>query len=170
MGYKKIAINKIQKNKTYKMHELAKVLKVCVATIWNWVKDGMPVINRDSKPWYFDGSIVKKWLEDRRKAQHIKMQKHEIFCVRCRKPVEVIPNSIKLFSMGYLDKNNFIRSIKIEAKCKICGRTVYRFSTDDKLYDFLDYYMIKDIEVIESKNYSASRSKGISNPKKRDSN
>lgn len=169
MAYKKLSINKIQKNKTYKIHELAKLLKVCTATVWNWVQKGMPVLNKESKPWYFEGHAVKKYLDERRKSQRVKMQVHEIYCVKCRKPVEVIAESIKLYFIGYLDKNNFIRSIKIVGECKVCGIMISRFSTDDLLYDFLDYYMIRDIDVIESQNQIKARRKGIYDHNERES-
>lgn len=161
MGYKILPIHKIHNSKTYKMLELAEVLNVCPATIWNYVQKGMPVINRDSKPWFFEGKVVKEYLLKLRESRRVKMQVHEIFCVKCRKPVEVVAGSIKLYMMGYLDRNKFIRSIKIVGECKICGLMISRFSTDDLLYDFLDYYMIRDIEIIESKNQIKARCKRI---------
>lgn len=169
MGYKKTPINKIQNNKIYKMQELAKLLKVCVASVWNWVKEGLPVLNKDSKPWYFEGHAVKKYLDERRKSQRVKMQIHEIFCVKCRKPVIVEARSITLYSLGYIDKDSYCRSIKIVGKCVYCETTVSRFSTDDLLYDFLDYYMIKDIEIIESKKQTKTRRIGIYDPAERES-
>lgn len=161
MGFKILPIHKIHNNTTYKMYELATVLNVCPTTIWNYVQRGMPVINRDSKPWFFEGKVVKEYLIKLRESRRIKMQVHEIFCVRCRKPRAVGADSIRLFKIGYLDKDKFIRLIKIVGECKTCGLKINRFSTDDLLYDFLDYYMIRDIEIIESKNQIEARSKGI---------
>lgn len=169
MGFKKLPIHKIHNNTTYNMPELAAVLNVCTATIWNYVQRGMPVLNKESKPWYFEGYVVKKYLDERRKSQCVKMQVHEIYCVKCRKPAEVIAESIKLYFIGYLDKNKFIRSIRIAGKCIYCETTISRFSTDDRLYDFLDYYMIIDIEIIESKTQPKTRRMGIYDPNERES-
>ncbi len=170
MGFKKIPITNIHNNKTYKMPELAKVLKVCVSTIWNWVQKGLPVINRDSKPLYFDGHAVKEYLLKKHKSRKIFMQDHECFCVKCRKPREVVAESIKVFSLGYLDKNKFIRSIKIVGHCIRCGSTIVRFSTEGLLFGFLDYYMINRIDIIESKKQTPARRKGIHKSNERESN
>ena len=79
MAYKKIPINRIRINRTYTIAELAAALDVCPVTVWNWIQDGLPTVDRTKKPWLIDGRQAKSYLEERTKRNKKKMKYYELY-------------------------------------------------------------------------------------------
>lgn len=145
MGYKKIPFNKIRINRTYTIAELADVLGVCIATVWNWIQKGLPVVDRSQKPWLIDGREAREYLESRFKNSKSKMLYYEFYCVNCGCGVEVDPESIEVITKESkkLDNNNY--TVRITGICKECGTKTNRFSSTKEIVELLKYYNRYDL-------------------------
>lgn len=133
MAYKKIPFNKIRINRTYTIAELADVLDVCPATVWNWIQKGLPTVDRSKKPWLIDGREAREYLESRYKNNKSKLLYYEFYCVNCGHGVEVCPETIKVVIDKAInsDDNHYI--VRISGRCKKHGIIVNRFSTTKKM-------------------------------------
>jgi hypothetical protein len=75
---------KIHRN--YTVEEIARLLKVHKNTVRGWIKQGLSSIDRQ-RPILILGSVLSRFLEDRRRRGHQRCAPGEIYCVKCRKPV-----------------------------------------------------------------------------------
>lgn len=147
MAYKKIPTYKIRKNRIYKMVDLAAVLGVCPATVWGWVQKGLPVIDKSVRPWLFDGEEVKVHLDKRIKASKLKMLYYQFNCFSCRGIVSIVPDSIKIIFLNYIDQDEKYFTVRISGICSDCGHKTNRSSTNKKMIELLEYYGKSDTEI-----------------------
>jgi hypothetical protein len=75
---------KLHRNST--VEEIAGLLKVHKNTVRGWVKQGLPTIDRQ-RPTLILGSILSRYLQDRRHRGQKHCAPGEIYCVKCRLPV-----------------------------------------------------------------------------------
>lgn len=132
------------------MAELASVLGVCIATVWNWVKKGLPVIDKSIRPWLIDGEEAKFYFEKRIKASKSKMLSHQFHCFKCRRFVTVVADSIMVKFDQYINQNDNYVTVKISGNCSECGHKTNRYSTNKRMNDLLKYYGKADVQI-ESK-------------------
>jgi hypothetical protein len=76
---------KIHRN--YTVEEIAGVLSVHKNTVRSWLKHGLSTIDRQ-KPTLILGSQLSRFLQDRRERGRRRCAPGEIYCVKCRAPVQ----------------------------------------------------------------------------------
>jgi helix-turn-helix protein len=76
---------KIHRN--YTVVEIARRLVVHKNTVRNWIKQGLPTVDCH-KPTLILGSALSRFLEDRRRRGRQRCAPGEIYCVKCRAPVQ----------------------------------------------------------------------------------
>ena len=74
-------------HRSYTVEEIARVLNVHKNTVRNWLKKGLPAIDRQ-KPTLILGSMLSRFLQDRRQHGRKRCAPGEIYCVKCRAPVQ----------------------------------------------------------------------------------
>src|SRR5690348_16365926 len=107
---------KIHRN--YTVEEIARVLHVHKNTVWSWVKHGLPTIDRQ-KPTLILGSILSRFLQDRRQRGRRRCAAGEIYCVKCRAPVQPAEDMADYLPMT-------ATSGSLRGICPACATLIYR--------------------------------------------
>jgi hypothetical protein len=107
---------KIHRN--YVVEEIAILLNVHKNTVRGWIKQGLPTIDR-RRPTLIVGSMLSRFLQDRRRRYQRRCAPGEIYCVKCRAPVrpaegiaDYIPTTSNLGSLTGI--------------CPTCENLIYR--------------------------------------------
>jgi hypothetical protein len=77
---------RIKKHRSFTVEEIARLLGVHKNTVRNWLKQGLTAIDRH-KPTVVLGSTLSHFLQDRRQRGRKRCMPGEIYCVKCRTPV-----------------------------------------------------------------------------------
>lgn len=77
--------NLVKIHRNYDVGEVAGLLQVHKNTVREWIKNGLAT-NDNKRPVLILGSILKIFLQAKRKKNKQKCQPFEIYCVRCRSP------------------------------------------------------------------------------------
>ena len=122
---KRYKINRIKKNQAYSVEELADVVGVTQATVRNWIKSGMPVLDR-KRPLFILGFQAQDFLGKRTAKAKRPLAPGELYCFGCKAP-----------RMPYGLMADFVPSSatsgSLIALCERCQRQVYRsISLDQK--------------------------------------
>jgi helix-turn-helix protein len=83
--YPNYRLVKIHRN--YTVEEIASLLNVHKNTVRGWIKAGLPAIDRQ-RPTLILGSALSRFLQDRRQRSRKRCAPGEIYCVKCRVPVQ----------------------------------------------------------------------------------
>lgn len=127
---KKYEWHRVKIHFPYEIREAAKALDCSIATIRNWVKDGLPIVT-DQKPYLIDGRDLRAFARER--SEGLKWVKPEtnapwnyFACFRC-----------KAFRKPALLMVDFIPSGpekgRLEGICEACEATIVKFCKADKL-------------------------------------
>jgi hypothetical protein len=107
---------KIHRN--YTVEEIARLFNVHKNTVRGWIKQGLPMIDRQ-RPTLIVGSMLSRFLQDRRRRGQKRCAPGEIYCVKCRAPVrpaggiaDYIPTTSSLGTLTGI--------------CPGCERMIYR--------------------------------------------
>src|SRR6266852_3323482 len=73
-------------HRSYTVEEIARLLNVHKNTVRAWLKQGLSTIDRQ-KPTLILGSVLARFLQDRRQSRRKRCAPGEIYCVKCRAPV-----------------------------------------------------------------------------------
>ena len=74
---------KIHRN--YTVEEIASLYGVYKNTVRQWVKKGLPVLDK-KRPMLFHGMDLRRFLEEQRSKNKKSCKPGEIYCVKCREP------------------------------------------------------------------------------------
>ena len=140
---KKIKYQLIKSGRSYKVTELAATLNVHVRTVQEWIKRGLPIIDRNSKPYLISGYEAKIFLKECIDSKKVKLNKDEIFCLKCRQPRKSIPEEVKCEYTGRLIGHGQ-RQIIITGKCPNCLTPLQRFSSDKNITQIVKSAIIKE--------------------------
>ena len=75
--------SRIKKNLTYSILEAAEELEMSIATIRNWIKQGLP-IQKDQRPYLIYGSDLRNFIVQKNKARKFTLQAGELNCFTCK--------------------------------------------------------------------------------------
>ena len=75
----------IKANKAYQVHELADAAGVSVPTVRNWIKAGMPLVDKN-RPMMIMGFHALEFLKNRKAKASRPLALGELYCVRCKVP------------------------------------------------------------------------------------
>src|SRR5271165_350725 len=85
MRRKRLSPRLVKIHYSYSIEEAASLLGVHKNTITHWRRQGLKPID-DRRPVLFHGTVLRAFLERRRKDRKQKCADGEFFCLRCRKP------------------------------------------------------------------------------------
>lgn len=109
---------KIKGNWSYSVKELASLLDVRTTTVHDWIKDGLPTIDK-RRPYLMHGPAARQWLDNRKKARSWPREYGKLPCFTCK-----CQREIKSGSFEILFSNT--QKIKIQGQCIFCNRTIGR--------------------------------------------
>jgi hypothetical protein len=111
--------NKVKINRSYSYEELAAVYGVHKNTVATWVKNGLPCL-KEMRPYLILGADAKQYLQAQRQTKKQVCKPGELFCVRCKKPVQPLDNRVQYFPLTAA--KGCLRGI-----CCTCKRVVNKF-------------------------------------------
>jgi len=159
-------INKVRSRHIYNSAEIAQCLGVTTKTIHSWIKNGLCVIDNESKPYLLEGSEVIRYLSKSKLKRKCKLREREFYCLACRKPRE------SLSEFFHIEQNDIIigednKQVIIKGKCGFCRNKLMKFSTDKKAHNLINthsQYRQGNTVLIENANHSLNKE----NPKTSD--
>jgi hypothetical protein len=107
---------KIHRN--YTVDEIASLLNVHKNTVRGWVEQGLPTVDRQ-RPTLILGSILSRYLRDRRQRGQKRCAPGEIYCVKCRAPVRPAGGMADYISAT-------LTSGTLTGICPACETLIYR--------------------------------------------
>ena len=116
------------------------ILGVSKSTVENWVRSRLTSIKSNNKGPYFFGIDVKEFHKKMRLKSKIITGKGEATCLSCRKGRKLVTNSIELIETGIILGNQSTAQILIKGVCKTCGANCNKFSSSNKIGEFLSHY------------------------------
>lgn len=131
---KKLNPMAVRKVLTYEADELARALKVSIATIHNMVRRGMPVMS-SQKPYLFSGEEVQDFIKAERASNKTPMAEDELYCPSCRKGQKPAGMLVEYFELS-------TTSINLKGKCCVCGCGANRFSSKERLPNLVAFFKI----------------------------
>jgi len=108
----------VKVNFTYSISELASLLRVHKNTVHGWHANGLRAVE-EKRPYIFRGSVVRAFLEVRRKARKQPCRPGMIYCLPCREPKRPAGDMVDLLPFD-TDTGN-LRGI-----CPDCDRLIHR--------------------------------------------
>jgi hypothetical protein len=83
MMSRRVTASRIKKNLTYSIIEAAEELDMSIATIRNWIKQGLP-IQKDQRPYLIYGNDLRDFIIQKNKARKFTLQAGELNCFTCK--------------------------------------------------------------------------------------
>ena len=150
--------------RVYTRKEIADLLGVDPTTISQWVKRGLPVLNKDEKKWFLKGQEVKKYLIKRKSGKKINLKPGEFYCLYCRAPRRAIPDSIEIKDNGfYFGKGESMnRCITVAGRCSECLTKITLFTSSDKLRNMTQEYPSMEKSINHMISFSQITDRSIS--------
>lgn len=125
---------RIKIHRNYTMEELAGVLGVHKNTVLGWVKNGLPCL-KDRRPFLIVGREAKAYLHAKRDSMKRRCKLHELYCMRCKKPVEPMNGQVEYHS-------NSSGKGRLQGKCQHCGATINKFISNAHLETYLEVFQV----------------------------
>lgn len=115
--------------RSYRIFEICELFNVCETTIKNWIKkEGLKLVDPDSKPYLITGVELKKFLKQRSKKNKTKLKPDEFFCLKCRIPVKSESSDIVHTNTGRYFYSG-CQQVIVSGKCTSCAAKLNRFSS-----------------------------------------
>lgn len=111
--------------RSYTILEVAKLLDRNAATVRRWIKRGLPVLPNTS-PCLICGQELKHWLAGIWNAKKRPCAIDEMFCVKCRRPRRLKPESVKTAPLSS-------KTAMVSGNCGICGTAMQQARSISKL-------------------------------------
>ncbi len=131
----RIKTSRIKKNLTYSIPEAAEELEISVATIRNWIKQGLPV-QKDQRPYLIYGCDLRDFITQKNKARKFTLQDGELNCFTCgagRTPlngaVVYVPQTTK--------------TGRLTGVCSVCGGKCALIISNAKINEFSQILQIQ---------------------------
>lgn len=123
-------VRRVKRARCYTMPELAAVLTVSIGTARRWVREGMPLIDREW-PRLVNGGEFISWFKERRNARKVRCGPREMYCCRCRDARPIMPGSAIV-----IQRNE--KSSSVRALCILCAATMNRHCSKENAAQWLD--------------------------------
>lgn len=106
-------VRRIVVARSYTIPEVAKLLSRGAPTVRRWIKRGLPVLPETS-PRLICGQELKTWLSAIWKAKKRPCAIDEMYCVKCRRPRRLKPDSVKTAPLSS-------KTATVSGNCGACG-------------------------------------------------
>ncbi|HEY8382626.1 MAG TPA: helix-turn-helix domain-containing protein [Microvirga sp.] len=115
-------------HRTYTVEEASRLLNVHKNTVRAWIKAGLPVVDQ-ARPVLIRGRDLRSFLTTCRKQRQQPCGPGEIYCVKCRKPVEPAAGSVLYLPIT-------VHMGNLRGTCPSCGTTIHRRANQGQLGSF----------------------------------
>lgn len=135
--------NLVKINRNYTFDELAAVFGVHKNTVAQWVKNGLPCL-REQRPYLVLGVEARSYLQNQRGSKKQKCKPNELFCMRCKAPVQPAENFVEYMPIT-LTKGRLV------GFCSLCECVINKFVSFDSLAVYsgvFDLLLPKELEHI----------------------
>ncbi len=89
--------NRIKIHRNYTVVDASETLGVHPKTIRNWLKVGLPIVD-EKRPLLINGSDLKVYLNQKRKAIIFHCEEHEMCCFRCKQAMKPSIESVQFIA------------------------------------------------------------------------
>jgi DNA-directed RNA polymerase subunit RPC12/RpoP len=121
-------IRRIKSRASYSPSEVAKLLGVDRKTCFRWIKEGLEVIEKNTKPLLIMGEKLKIFIANKQAKRRPKLAQDEYFCMKCHKPVRAWAGSEQTIKTGKkIGKGDWEQTNKI-GNCEHCGTKLNKFT------------------------------------------
>ncbi|MBV1866170.1 MAG: helix-turn-helix domain-containing protein [Rhodobacteraceae bacterium] len=131
---KRINPSRIKKNLTYTTAEAAEELDISIATIRNWIKQGLP-IEKGQRPFLLYGIDLRDFITAKTKSRKFTLPENELNCFACkagRKPL----NSAVTYT------THTAKTGRLNGICSACGGMCSRIISNAKISVFSEHFKI----------------------------
>jgi len=126
----------IRTRRIYTPVELAKLFNCTSATIRNWIRSGMKIIEGHSKPYLIRGSEARAFILERRKSHKVLLNPGEFYCFRCKTSRASKPENTIIHLTGKIIDDS--KQIIIKAICEVCGCRMNHFNIERNLQKLIN--------------------------------
>lgn len=142
---KKYKTKNIKTRESYTTKRISQEIDVHQRTVQDWIKQGLTPIE-NSRPYYFMGYELKRFLEEKLRNRKTKLQADEFYCIKCRKAVKPTNKKIRLvISQKTIGKQGF-KSVTLKGNCENCNSKINRFSHSGKIKAIKQVFNVIEIE------------------------
>ena len=128
----------IKRDYSYDIKELSEVLGVHVRTAREWIKSGLPLIDK-TRPFMMHGSEIIAFLKDKQTKRKQACKINEFFCFKCRLPRHV--------SEGLIDiKIKYPNRLQLMGTCSTCSTKVFKAGSVSKISEYTKTFSVQRIE------------------------
>ncbi len=120
---------------TYEVSEAAAALGVSVATIRNWVRDGLPIM-ATKKPFLISGAELRDYLRAKNEASKRPLNENELTCFGCRA-------GRKPLAMAVACLPNTSKTSRLVGECEQCGGAASRLISNKRRDEFAATFHFK---------------------------
>ncbi len=138
--------NLVKIHRNYTVEEVASLLGVHKNTVREWVKSGLAICD-DKRPMLILGSILKSFLQAKRKKNKQKCRPFEVYCVRCRSPQFPAGNMVDYEALNSC-------SGRLVGICPVCDGIINKYINFAKLTEIQDKLDMTKTKVLEHINES----------------
>lgn len=118
MSARRINPRLIRLHRPYSVEDVARVLSVHKQSVRNWIKGGLPIVDR-TRPVLMHGHELRAFLEGKRKAARRPCPPGTIYCFKCRQP-----RAPAMGMVEYTPKN--ATTGDLSALCGTCSTIMHR--------------------------------------------
>ena len=136
---KRINLKKIAPTQTYKISELAKLLRITPSAIYLKIKDNLPVVP-NGKNYYINGEdfiIYEKARRSKRKKGTL--APGEMYCLSCQKKQVPIDRIARIKN----SKKTPFGTLRLVGICPICNKEMQYITNINKLPELENYFNIE---------------------------
>ncbi len=122
---KRVKASRIKKNLTYSIIEAAEELGLSIATIRNWIKQGLP-IQKDQRPYLIYGSGLREFIARKNKAKKFTLEAGELNCFTCKAGRKPLGNAV-------IYTPQTAKTGRLSGVCHVCGGKCARIISNTKI-------------------------------------
>ncbi len=121
----------------YSVKEASKLLGVHVATIWNWIRQGLTIIPNSKSPILIKGMVLKSYLKKRQIKRKCKLADNQFYCLRCRQITYSKSANVRAEILEEVLTTGNHKAV-IYGICEACGSVLHLFSSERIVQKWLD--------------------------------
>jgi len=120
---------KVKRHLTYSTQDVSNLFGTHEKTILRWIsREGLTPVEGTRNPYLIPGSVLRSFLEERRKKSKILLGLGEFFCMKCRTGRRSRPECVEMVRTGKKIGDNKFSGRKTGI-CEACGSRVNKFFT-----------------------------------------
>jgi len=117
--------------------EITQIFKIHQRTVQNWHRQGLKVIDEETKPFLVMGEEICRFLKESAQKRRQPLKAGEFFCPKCKCPRKSLPENLSAETttkqLGKDSKQVFIKGV-----CEVCSQPLLLFSSQKKLEELKD--------------------------------